>query len=184
MGVRNVLVLFFSAMAVSMVILIVFFSLFFKNFDNLVTFDTKLPESAPDLGTVLEKKGSIESSKSDGTSHSTINVPSDYRGGGNTTTVSTSTPSLPKDPVVDLNAGAGVQPMDPNEVEPETVPEVAPEETTGDAPEKPKKKKAATHPPVKPVKKESVTVEPPPPPVLPPLPPAMDDEPPKSPTLQ
>lgn len=48
MGPRNLTILFISTVAVSLVLLILFFSLFFKNVD--LSFDTKMPESAPDLG--------------------------------------------------------------------------------------------------------------------------------------
>jgi hypothetical protein len=69
MGVRHFLILFFSAMAVSLVILIVFFSLFFKNID--LTFDIRMPESAPEL----QGTQSNDSFQAQGTSRSTINVP-------------------------------------------------------------------------------------------------------------
>jgi cell division septation protein DedD len=79
MGIRNILILFFSAMAVSVVILTVFFSLFFKNFDNLVTFDTRLPESAPEFQSASDETGPQQDSRAQGVRHSTINVPKDSR---------------------------------------------------------------------------------------------------------
>jgi hypothetical protein len=81
MGVRNFLILFFAAMAISLVILVVFFSLFFKNID--LNFNTKMPESAPNP---LQEKAqpvikSIPSNhdhfKADGVQRATVNVPSD-----------------------------------------------------------------------------------------------------------
>lgn len=53
MGIRNILILFFSAMAVSLVILIIFFSLFFENMD--FSFNTRVPESAPVLDEVAKE---------------------------------------------------------------------------------------------------------------------------------
>ena len=47
MSPRNLLILFFSTVAVWLVILVIFFSLFFKNLD--LDFNTKLPQSAPEL---------------------------------------------------------------------------------------------------------------------------------------
>ncbi len=47
MGARKILILFFSTMTVSLVILIVLFNLFFKNIN--MDFETKNPESAPTI---------------------------------------------------------------------------------------------------------------------------------------
>jgi hypothetical protein len=136
MGFRNVLVLFFSAMAVSMVILIVFFSLFFKNFDNLVTFDTKLPESAPEIGTMTPiDNASGDPSRVQGVSHSTINVPQDSRGGSvNTTDTASSTPTFRDSSV---GPGAGIKtPGDLNTASPEEDETISPNETDTEAPPK------------------------------------------------
>lgn len=77
MGIRNMVILFLSALGLSLIILIVFFSLFFKNID--LSFDTKLPEAAPDLSDMVEDgdipPGSNEPSKAEGVFHATINVP-------------------------------------------------------------------------------------------------------------
>ena len=77
MGPRNLLILFFSTVAVSLVILIIFFSLFFKNVD--LNFNAKLPESAPDLGTLYSAKEETMQSKAEGLLRSTINVPPEVR---------------------------------------------------------------------------------------------------------
>ena len=76
MGPRNLLILFFSTVAVSLVILVIFFSLFFKNID--LNFNTKLPQSAPDIGG-LYGKGMSPESKSEGLLRSTVNVPPEIR---------------------------------------------------------------------------------------------------------
>ena len=76
MGPRNLLILFFSTIAVSLVILIIFFSLFFKNVD--LTFDTKMPESAPELRDRYKNGGNLEGEG--GLFRSNINVPSEFRG--------------------------------------------------------------------------------------------------------
>ena len=47
MGVRNLLIVFFSTVADSLVVLIIFFNLFFKNVD--LSFNTKTPEGAPTI---------------------------------------------------------------------------------------------------------------------------------------
>ncbi|HEY9745278.1 MAG TPA: hypothetical protein V6C99_03570 [Oculatellaceae cyanobacterium] len=73
MGPRNLLILFFSTVAVSLVILIIFFSLFFKNVD--LNFNARLPESAPDLGTLYGKQEETLQSKAEGLLRATINVP-------------------------------------------------------------------------------------------------------------
>lgn len=109
MGIRNSLILFFSAMAVSMVILIVFFSLFFKNFDNLITFDTRMPDMAPTLGSVFDPSKSAENSKVEGLEHSTINVPMETAsssGGGGSKPASSETAST--EPLLEPGTGAGV----------------------------------------------------------------------------
>jgi hypothetical protein len=74
MGPRNLLILFFSTVAVSLVILIIFFSLFFKNVD--LNFNTRLPESAPDIGRQYASGPNMNpDSKADGLMRSTVNVP-------------------------------------------------------------------------------------------------------------
>jgi hypothetical protein len=74
MGPRNLLILFFSTVAVSLVILIIFFSLFFKNVD--LNFNTRLPESAPDIGHQYATGPSMNpDSKADGLMRPTVNVP-------------------------------------------------------------------------------------------------------------
>lgn len=77
MGPRNLLILFFSTVAVSLVILIIFFSLFFKNVD--LNFNAKLPESAPDLGNLYSNQDVSIQSKAEGLLRSTINVPPEVR---------------------------------------------------------------------------------------------------------
>ena len=77
MGPRNLLILFFSTVAVSLVILIIFFSLFFKNVD--LNFNAKLPESAPDLGSLYSKQEETMQSKAAGLLRSTINVPPEVK---------------------------------------------------------------------------------------------------------
>lgn len=79
MGPRNLLILFFSTVAVSLVILVIFFSLFFKNID--LNFNTKLPQSAPDIGGIYEsgKGGMNPDSKAEGLLRSTVNVPPEIR---------------------------------------------------------------------------------------------------------
>lgn len=78
MGPRNLLILFFSTVAVSLVILIIFFSLFFKNVN--LDFNTRLPESAPDIGSRFNASSTMSpDSKADGLSRSTVNVPPDYK---------------------------------------------------------------------------------------------------------
>jgi hypothetical protein len=77
MGIRNLLILFLSALAISLVILVVFFSLFFKNVD--LTFDTHPPEAAPELDQFVKDQGGLKQppdpSKAEGIFRSTINVP-------------------------------------------------------------------------------------------------------------
>lgn len=77
MGPRNLLILFFSTVAVSLVILIIFFSLFFKNVD--LNFNAKLPESAPDLGNLYGKQEETMQSKAEGLLRATINVPPEVK---------------------------------------------------------------------------------------------------------
>lgn len=77
MGPRNLLILFFSTVAVSLVILIIFFSLFFKNVD--LNFNARLPESAPDLGNLYGKQEETMQSKAAGLLRSTINVPPEVK---------------------------------------------------------------------------------------------------------
>jgi SPOR domain len=47
MGLRNILVLFFSAMAITLVVLIIFFSMFFEHLN--FSFNTRLPDTAPTI---------------------------------------------------------------------------------------------------------------------------------------
>jgi hypothetical protein len=78
MGPKNLLILFFSTVAVSLVILIIFFSLFFKNVN--LDFNTRLPESAPDIGGAFNQTSTMSpDSKAEGLTRSTVNVPSDSR---------------------------------------------------------------------------------------------------------
>lgn len=78
MGPRNLLILFFSTVAVSLVILVIFFSLFFKNLD--LNFNTKLPQSAPDVGGMYTKGATMNpESKAGGLLRSTVNVPPEIR---------------------------------------------------------------------------------------------------------
>ncbi len=78
MGPKNLLILFFSTVAVSLVILIIFFSLFFKNVN--LDFNTRLPESAPDIGGAFNQTSTMSpDSKAEGLMRSTVNVPSDAR---------------------------------------------------------------------------------------------------------
>ena len=84
MGPRNLLILFFSTVAVSLVILIILFSLFFKNID--FNFNTKLPSSAPELNNNAFKNAPLPTSstmspdsKAEGISRSTVNVPPEVR---------------------------------------------------------------------------------------------------------
>jgi len=78
MGPRNLLILFFSTVAVSLVILIIFFSLFFKNVD--LNFNTRLPESAPDIGQQYGNSSTMNpDSKADGLMRSTVNVPPEFQ---------------------------------------------------------------------------------------------------------
>lgn len=84
MGPRNLLILFFSTVAVSLVILIIFFSLFFKNVD--LNFNTRLPDSAPDVGGLYRAPDELESalpeldpnSKTAGLMRSSVHVPPDH----------------------------------------------------------------------------------------------------------
>lgn len=79
MGPRNLLILFFSTVAVSLVILIIFFSLFFKNVD--LNFNTRLPQSAPVIGGLSEDGEPMDPhSKASGLMRSTVNVPPEFRG--------------------------------------------------------------------------------------------------------
>lgn len=97
MGVRNILVLFFSTMAVSLVILIILFNLIFKNID--MTFETKIPESAPtidypeeeDSGNPFSKEEGFSSEfKARGVHESKIDVPGGSRRQVSETSSSTS----------------------------------------------------------------------------------------------
>jgi hypothetical protein len=76
MGPRNLLILFFSTVAVSLVILIIFFSLFFKNVD--LNFNTRLPESAPEIGGRFGADLN-QDSKAEGLMRSIVHVPPEYK---------------------------------------------------------------------------------------------------------
>ncbi|MBK8189984.1 MAG: hypothetical protein IPK79_05985 [Vampirovibrionales bacterium] len=69
MGFRRILILFFSTMTVSLVILLVLFNLVFKNID--LSFDTKTPESAP----ILEDEGPPAEFKAANTGSAVVRVP-------------------------------------------------------------------------------------------------------------
>ncbi len=77
MGVRNILILFFSTMAVSLVILIVLFNLVFKNFE--MEFDTRIPESAPTLESLGDREGA-DGFKAENVLNSSVRVPDGYSG--------------------------------------------------------------------------------------------------------
>lgn len=78
MGPRNLLILFFSTVAVSLVILIIFFSLFFKSVN--LDFNTRLPESAPEIGGRFNASSTMSpDSKADGLTRSTVNVPPEFK---------------------------------------------------------------------------------------------------------
>jgi hypothetical protein len=133
MSVRNIFILFFSTLAVSLVILILFFSLFFKNFDNAISFDTKLPESAPDVKGVFSNSSTSPYSKSDGVVHATINVPPDTRSQQNAASIT------PKDPEVGIGADTtqeeGITVDQPNETDvivPKADTTTSPAETPGE----------------------------------------------------
>ncbi|MGE0201068.1 MAG: SPOR domain-containing protein [Candidatus Melainabacteria bacterium] len=63
MSLRNLMILFFSTLSVSLVILIIFFSFFFQNVD--LAFDTKVPESAPDMSGMYVKETDNRPEKTD-----------------------------------------------------------------------------------------------------------------------
>lgn len=75
MGPRNLLILFFSAVAVSLVILIILSSLVFKNLS--LDFNTHLPETTPDIGPQFsnQTQSMNPDSKADNVSRATVNVP-------------------------------------------------------------------------------------------------------------
>ena len=74
MGPRNLLILFFSAVAVSLVILIILSSLVFKNLS--LDFNTHMPESTPDIGHQFEGSSTMSpDSKADNVTRATLNVP-------------------------------------------------------------------------------------------------------------
>jgi hypothetical protein len=75
MGPRNLLILFFSAVAVSLVILIILSSLVFKNLS--LDFNTHMPESTPEIGHQFntQTQSMNPESKADSVSRSTLNVP-------------------------------------------------------------------------------------------------------------
>lgn len=94
MGPRNLLILFFSTVAVSLVILIIFFSLFFKSVN--LDFNTRLPESAPEIGGRFNANSTMSpDSKADGLTRSTVNVPPEF-----------------KEPAPDLSKPAGKEPVE------------------------------------------------------------------------
>jgi cell division septation protein DedD len=78
------LIIFFSAMSVSLVVLIIFFSLFFENID--VSFNTRLPEAAPALGDAYvnpnnkQDEGPFAGFGFGRPGHAVVNVPSDPAG--------------------------------------------------------------------------------------------------------
>jgi hypothetical protein len=79
MAPKNLLLLFCSTLALSLVVLIIFFSLFFKNVD--LSFNTREPDSAPSVNLsptegILPSK---EHSKSEALQHATINVPPEQK---------------------------------------------------------------------------------------------------------
>ena len=73
MGPRNMLILFFSTLCVSLVLLIILFSFGFKDVD--MEFNTKLPEQAPDLGDIYKEEGKPGNSRADGVTSATVRVP-------------------------------------------------------------------------------------------------------------
>lgn len=78
MAPKNLILLFCSTVALSLVILIIFFSLFFKNVD--LSFNTRLPDSAPNVSLQSEELSvPVEPSKADGVAHATINVPPEVK---------------------------------------------------------------------------------------------------------
>lgn len=118
MSKRNLAILFFSTVAVSLVILIILFSLLFKNVD--VSFDTKMPDSAPDLSGFY-KDGAPAQTKGDAVSGSTIRVPQDEASRPAATTTPEENSSGLGDE--DLNAPAAVETED---IAPKTDTTVAP----------------------------------------------------------
>lgn len=77
MGPRNMLILFFSTLCVSLVLLIILFSFGFKDVD--LEFNTKLPESAPSLGDIYKEEGEPKDSRVEGVTTATIRVPQSGR---------------------------------------------------------------------------------------------------------
>lgn len=114
MGPRNLLILFFSTVAVSLVILIIFFSLFFKNVD--LNFNTKLPESAPEInGIAGGDNGMPHESKSDGILRSTVNVPPESKEAPAQTATGETEPADSDLPPVSDDAILGDEPPIPGE---------------------------------------------------------------------
>lgn len=72
MGPRNLTILFISTVAVSLVLLILLFSLLAKNVD--LSFDTKMPESAPDLGNFY-KDGQPSKTRGENVGGASVKVP-------------------------------------------------------------------------------------------------------------
>ncbi|MEB3288150.1 MAG: hypothetical protein VKJ04_11690 [Vampirovibrionales bacterium] len=73
MGPRNLMILFISTVALSLVLLILVFSLFFKNVD--LSFDTKMPDSAPDLSNFYKDDKTPSETRGDNVNRSNVNVP-------------------------------------------------------------------------------------------------------------
>jgi type IV secretory pathway VirB10-like protein len=68
MNARQFIVLFLASLSMSLIILIAFFSLFFKNLN--IEFNAKMPESAP-----IPSAPIVESNKSSGLTHAKVNLP-------------------------------------------------------------------------------------------------------------
>lgn len=104
MNARQFIVLFLASLSMSLIILIAFFSLFFKNLD--IEFNAKLPESAPIPAAPL-----VESNKASGLTHAQVNLPPEDTlpmvGVGNNPTVPQTplpavlTPPAPVDEVIE-----------------------------------------------------------------------------------
>ncbi|MEM0951605.1 MAG: hypothetical protein AAGI66_05605 [Cyanobacteria bacterium P01_H01_bin.74] len=83
MAPKNLLLLFLSTVALSLIVLIIFFSLFFKNVD--VSFNTRMPDTAPEVETLNSRNPLLPAalpenrSKSSGLNHATISVPPEFK---------------------------------------------------------------------------------------------------------
>ncbi|MDX2085344.1 MAG: hypothetical protein SFZ03_08150 [Candidatus Melainabacteria bacterium] len=76
MSIRNVLILFFSALAVALVILIICFSLFFEHLN--ISFNTHAPESAPDfIASPNDNDNAAEGDSHSLGGRANVNVPGD-----------------------------------------------------------------------------------------------------------